>query len=265
MNKPKNLVFITGASNIIGEEFSKYYSYCSDALVFTLWRTPIQHHTSSTKHVLVDLLQKEQTMEKIISVLKPLKYELIKNVYLLHGAGKSKNELLGVTPIVDLDNDGMDDEMYAAQIDTFDNTYSCIHDFIKLQNKFDDIKFTIVGMWSLLDTCDSPIHKSMREINNIMRSKLQKMAQREPNHHTIMLSLSTVATSSEKQYRKFADQSYWLSWSEVVDKSIETISHRKNVYEDIPIYKYHPLYTSYFKHETNDQRIARFKREIGLI
>lgn len=265
MNKPKILVFITWASSVIGEEFSKYYSYCNDALVFTLGRTPIAHTTKSTQHLIIDLLQKEQLKDKIASVLEPLRNELIKNVYILHGAWKSKNELLWITPIVDLNNDGMDDEMYAAQIETFDNTYSCIHDFIKLQNKFDDIKFTIVGMWSLLDTCDSPIHKSMREINNIMRSKLQKMAQMEPNHHTIMLSLSTVATTSEKQYRKFADQSYRLSWSEVVDKSMETISHRKNIYEDISVYKYHPLYASYFKHETNEQRIARFKTEIGLI
>jgi hypothetical protein len=80
-----------------------------------------------------------------------------------------------------------------------------------------------------------------------------------------MLSLSTVATDTEKLYRKFADQTYRLSWADVVDKSMSTLSHRKNAYEDIPIYKYHPLYASYFSHETNDQRRERFKREIGLI
>lgn len=264
MNVSKDLVFVTWSSSVIGECFSKYYGYCNDTLVFTLGRTPIIHQMKSTQHLIVDLLQKEQVMGNITSVLEPLRNELIKNVYIVHGAWKSKNELLWITPIIDLDADGMDDEMYAAQIETFDNTYSCVHDFIKLQKRFDDVKFTVVGMWSLLDTCDSPIHKSMREINNLMRSKLQILAKNESNHHTIMLSLSTVATESEKQYRKFADQSYWLSWSEVVDKSIETISHRKNIYEDIPIYKYHPLYESYFKYETNEQRIIRFKKEIGL-
>ncbi|MEI6773457.1 MAG: hypothetical protein WCL18_01110 [bacterium] len=105
----------------------------------------------------------------------------------------------------------------------------------------------------------------MREINTIMRDKLRSIAEEESNHHIVMLSLSTVATETEKKYRQFADQSYWLSGNDVVDKSISTINNRKNVYEDLPIYKYHPLYESYFKNETIDQRIERFKKEIGLI
>lgn len=105
----------------------------------------------------------------------------------------------------------------------------------------------------------------MREVNNIMRNEFEKIAQNNQNCHTIILSVSTVATESEKKYRRFADQTYWLSGHDVVDKSIETIMNRKNVYQDIPIYKYHPLYKSYFEDETNEQRIERFKREIGLI
>lgn len=159
----------------------------------------------------------------------------------------------------------MDDEMYAAQIETFDNLYICVSDFFKKHGLYDTTKFTVVGMWSLIDKFTSPIHKSMREINNIMRDKLRIIAEEEGNHHTVMLSLSTVATETEKKYRQFADKTYRLSGNDVVDKSICTINNRKNIYEDLPIYKYHPLYDSYFKNETIDQRIERFKKEIWLI
>ena len=62
------------------------------------------------------------------------------------------------------------------------------------------------------------------------------------NYHTITLSVSTVATITEISYRKFADQYYWLSGSEVVDKSIEYIDNRKHQYQDIEVFKKHPLF-----------------------
>ena len=263
-NQKKNLILITWASSIIGAEFSKYYSYSDDNLVYTLWRRSIDS-CHNTQHLIVDLLQNNQIQEILLPILESLKNNLIEQVCIIHWSGKSKNELLWVTPIVDINNDGMDDEMYDAQICTLDNLYVCVSDFFKNNQLYDTIKFTVVGMWSLIDKFNSPIHKSMREINNIMRDKLRRIANEESNHHTIMLSLSTVATETEKKYRQFADQTYWLSGTDVVDKSIDTINNRKNIYEDLPIYKYHPLYDSYFKHETIDQRIDRFKKEIGIV
>lgn len=264
MNNKKNIILITGVSSIIGEEFSRYYSYGSDNLVFTLGRKFIRS-CGNTQHLIVDLLDYDKIKQKILFVLEQTKNDLIENVCIIHWAGKSKNELLGITPIIDLDGDDIDDEMFDSQIKTFDNLYDSVSSFFKQNNLYNEIKFTIIGMGSWIDKFNSPIHKSMREINNLMRDKLKLMAFENHNHHTIMLSLSTVATETEKQYRRFADQTYWLSGRDVVDKSIETINDWKNVYEDISIYRYHPLYESYFKNETNDQRIERFKREIGII
>jgi hypothetical protein len=101
--------------------------------------------------------------------------------------------------------------MYAAQIQTFDNVYTAVYDFFVQKDLYQRMKFTVVGMGSLLDTIDSPIHTSMREINNKTRDLLSILAQKHDNHHTVMLSLSTVATDTEKLYRKFADQTYRLS------------------------------------------------------
>lgn len=249
----------------MGKEFAKYYNYNKENLVITLWRNQMKEYCENTQHLIVDLLDTQQIEDKLLPILEKSKNEMIENVYIIHGAGKAKNELLGVTPIIDKDNDGIDDEMYNAQIKTFDNIHSYINNFFKQDANYNKIKFTIVGMWSLIDRFNSPIHQSMRAVNNITRERLKKIAKKNSNYHTIMLSLSTVATETEKQYRKYADQTYWLSGSEVVDKSIETISHRENIYEDIAIYKYHPLYETYFKNETNEQRIERFKKEIGII
>ena len=51
-----------------------------------------------------------------------------------------------MTPIIDINNDGMDDEMYDAQICTLDNLYVCVSDFFKNNQLYDTIKFTVVGM-----------------------------------------------------------------------------------------------------------------------
>ena len=40
----------------------------------------------------------------------------------------------------------MDDEMYDAQIHTFDNLYACVSDFFKRSYLYDATKFTVVGM-----------------------------------------------------------------------------------------------------------------------
>lgn len=121
-----------------------------------------------------------------------------------------------------------------------------------------------MSIGSLLDKYDSPIHYSMRHIHNMMRNILSDLSRLYENYHTLTLSVSTVASTTEILYRKYADQTYWLTGSEVVDKAVDSINKWQHVYEDIPIYKKHPLYETYFKHETVEQRIERFKKEIGL-
>jgi hypothetical protein len=139
--------------------------------------------------------------------------------------------------------------MYASQITTFEHLHEYVVNYLFQEWCLESIKMTIVALWSLIDKHPSPIHHSMRTLNNMMRDALSRLASENKNYHCVMTSVSTVATATEIVYRKYADQSYWLTWADVVDKSVEVIGARKNSYQDIEVYKKHPLFEIYFKNE----------------
>lgn len=150
-------------------------------------------------------------------------------------------------PIVDLDHDGIDDEMYAAQTITFSNIHEYMVSYLYHAGCLDKVKTTIVAFGSLLDKHLSPIHYSMRTLNNMMRDELRHLVDVYDTYHTVMISVSTVASATEIVYRKYADQTYWLTGAEVVDKAVDAINHWEHGYVDLPVYKRHPLYETYFK------------------
>ncbi|MEI6773458.1 MAG: hypothetical protein WCL18_01115 [bacterium] len=60
----------------MGAEFSKYYSYSEDNIVFTLSRKNIDV-CKNTQHVMIDLLNNNQIQKKILPILVSLKDTLV--------------------------------------------------------------------------------------------------------------------------------------------------------------------------------------------
>lgn len=262
MESQKKLIIVTGVSNVIGQEFMRYYSYYDDYVVIGLSRSKCEYGFRKAIALQVDLLDKQQIESSLQPYFRIVPWQLIRECMIIHTAGKAKND--GIHMIIDADKDGIDDTVYHTQLTTFDNLHEFLVNYLTQEGVYRSIKITVVALASIIDEIESPIHFSMRSVNNLMRKKLQELTSQRSHYHAVILSTSTIATKVEVEYRKYADQTYWLHGCEVVDKAIPSIEDSRFGYHDVKIYKHHPLYHSYFKNETIAQLVARFKREIGL-
>lgn len=262
--KSQKIIIVTGISNVIGKEFMRYYSYTNNIVIGISRTLSCGYGFKNAIELQIDLLDQKMIETKLKKIFLNLPWHNIQECVLIHTSGKAKNDALGIHTIIDVNKDGIDDEVYEAQIVTFDNLHEFLVEYLIQKKIFETIKMTIVGFGSLIDDRLSPIHYSMRSVNNIMREKFKLLSKTYAHYRAIILSASTIATEKEIKYRKYADQTYWLTGAEVVDKSISYIEGGDGGYMDIPIFKYHPLYQQYFKDETVDQLVSRFRREVGL-
>lgn len=263
----KKIIIITGISNLIGKEFMRYYSYDDSNIVIGIWHThECRYGFKNSREVQIDLLMNQQIVAKLTPILSEITWANIERCIFIHSAGKAKNDELGIHTIIDNNGDGLDDEMYAAQVTTFTNLHEFLVGFLTKAGVFSSLHITLVGFGSLIDKRfePSPIHRSIRGVNNITRKIFHELSRQYSNYAPLIFTVSTVATEKEKEYRKHADQTYWLLPSELVDKAMKYIDDTQLGYRDKHIYKTHPLFEFYYKNETTDQLVERYKREIGI-
>ncbi len=260
------IIFVTGISNLIGFEYVKYYSCDNSHIVIGISRTRLcNYEFKNLQEVQIDLLSQEQIASKMTPIFNTIDWMHIKECILIHTAGKAKNDELGLHTIEDANGDGFDDEMFDAQITTFENLHSFLVSALKKKGVFESIQMKLVGFGSLMDKRYSPLHKSMRAVSNELRKRFLALSLEYFNYRTIILSVTTVATTKELEYRKYADKTYWLSPEELRDQSIRIIKKNRLGYVDEIIFKHHPLFHGYFENETDEQLVLRYKLETGLI
>lgn len=261
------IIIVTGISNSIGMEYMRYYSYDDDHMVIGISRTHLCNYGFYNSHeVQIDLLQASQVESKLSAVLADIEWDNIQECIVVHTCGKVKNDELGIHEIEDKDGDGLDDEMYNAQIVTFVNLHQVLVDYLIGRGVYETITITLVGFVSLTDRKKSSIHKSMRAVNNVMRKLFHKLGTDHFNYRTFVFALSTVATAKEIEYRKFADQTFWLLPAEVRSRTMFYINNMELMgHIPVDVFHDHPLYKKLFKKETNEQTRQRYMREIGLV
>ncbi len=260
------IIFVTGISNLIGFEYMKYYSYDDRHMIIGISRTQLCNYgLQNSQEVQIDLLSNDQIISQLTPIMNAIDWTHIKECILIHTAGKAKNDELGIHIINDANGDGFDDEMFDAQINTFENLHSFLVSSLEQKGVFNSIRMVLVGFTSLMDLRYSPLHKSMRAINNVMRQRFLALSQQYFNYRAIIFFVSTIATEKELEYRKHADKTFWLSPEYLCNKSIPVIDDASVGYVPKKIFKNHPLYDVYFKNESIEQLVERYKRETGII
>lgn len=265
--KIEKIIIVTGVSNIIGKEFLRYYSYDDSHMVIGISRSQFCNYSfPNAKELLMDLLITEQITAQLTPLFDALNWTDVLECMIIHTSGKVKNDQLGTHQIKDIDGDGVDDEMYAAQITTFHNLHNFMVDYIKAKSNdlFEKIQMTIVGFTSMMDFRYSPIHVSIKNVNDYMRQVFHKLSLNY-NYRVRLFALSTVATDKEKEFRAYADQTFWLTGTDVRRDSIPIITNKFLAkYHEEPLFTDHPVWHKLFEKETAEEIMQRFAKEIGI-
>ncbi|MEI7563951.1 MAG: hypothetical protein WCJ39_10390 [bacterium] len=203
--KLKTLVIIAGASRGLSKTYFDYYSLQPNTQCIGISRTNTFRHLVS-----LDLLQSD----KAFVFVKELNLSGIDRVIYIHGVGIDKFEPHGV-PFIDIDGDGIDDEVYQSNVVTFLHLAEPLIARVTSLH----IPLTICNIGSLGDIYNVPFWQSFTKSKNMLRKYMKS------NTLPLVKSLffnvsSTLDETGEKYGRPFADTTYWLDARDLVHRSV---------------------------------------------
>jgi short-subunit dehydrogenase len=247
----KRLVIISGASRGLGKTFADHYRAEKDTEVIGIGRSKRPGLT------LLDLLD-DAAVNKFVSQLD---IDQFSDIIYMHSVGIDKFEPDG-KPHIDLDGDGIDDEVYASNVTACLNLAEPLVDKIRSTSK----SMTIVQIGAIGDIYCVPYWQSFTKSKNVIRRYLKSITVKNVRGITLNVS-STLDEDNNKFGRVNADTSYWQTSKELVAKSVGTIDTMKTLdsrYLEVDFYKHDPNFKSdYF---TNLPKLfASWQRDLGLV
>lgn len=202
----KTLVIIAGARRGLAKDYFQYYTKQHNTRCIGISRT---QETSNC--VKLDLLQEKETFEFV----KSLDLHDITKVIYIHGVGIDKFEPKCV-PAIDIDGDGIDDEVYQSNVITFLHLAEPLIEKVSSKN----IPLTICNIGSVGDIYNVPFWQSFTKSKNIIRKYMKSNT--IPLVKSIFFNVSsTLDDGGEKYGRPLADTTYWLDSKDLVKRSVQ--------------------------------------------
>lgn len=258
---------VTGSSNSLGKAFLNAIANERDITVGLSRRGCTLDHVHD---ILVDLQDITQVKSKLYTLLTAIDTSKVTSVHLFHTASKVKNEFSDVQDprfiTRDVNQDGIDDEVFDCTFTTLKNTREALITCLESIGKPELPKYINI-IWTLLDkkASEPASHKSMVRTNKIIRDYVSDLCRQDPTYKWVCVSVWTIATENELMYRKYGEHQYWLKEAMVVDSILARNHVFINEFTDADLFVHNPRYEAYYKHETAEQMVERFKKEIGLL
>lgn len=238
--KERRLVVVTGATGDLGRSYLEHYSKVTNTLCVGLIRRRESNPIPNVTSLLTDLQDKSLTEERIKSV----HLDGLESIIFIHPVGKFKFEERGV-PEVDSLRIGIDNEVLAHNLDTFHNV---VRPLLEQRERYGNIPLTLVAFGSLSDPYNVPWWDSYSKSKLVLRKDMRELAGKSLLTKSVFINLSSVRTANEKKTRPFADQTYWISTSEVVKRSVGLIDNPNNPYTELDVFEPSPDYREgYYK------------------
>jgi hypothetical protein len=259
----KKLIIVSWFNSEIATPYINYFKNQSETKIVWLFKSRPVKHDNNIYPLECDLLNWQKIAHQLIDLLDTNQYEWIDKVFFLHFVWSFKYEWLSIDKDNDLNNDGIDDETFDTNINTFENVYETIK--IVMQNKWSDAKLTLFNIWSKRDYNPKNVPwPSYAIVKNMLRKKFHALTRENDNCNALFINAWTIDIEKERLLRPNWEYTYWLSTQEVFDQSIndlETVSW----YKEIELFKYHPKYETEFKNETLLDTHNRWLYEMGLL
>lgn len=205
MKNIKTLAIVSGAAGAVGKAFLDAFAVQGCDCI-GISRRPIE---ADHKIVISDLSDADQT-NKVINTIDFRDYE---KIIFVHTVGGFKFEVDG-KPEIDEDCDGIDDEVYHGNVDTFKNVVDALITRVVCWQEL-----AIANIGSISDQFDICWWRSYSRAKEAVRVMMRGLV-KEESVRCVSLNVSTVKTDKECDLRPFADMKYWLTAEELAEKAM---------------------------------------------
>ncbi len=230
----KHLVIVSGSTGDLGRAYLEYYSKQSDTVCYGLTRREEKHPVSGVTYLSSNLEDAVATKEQI----QKISLDGTTDVLLIHPVGKFKFEANGI-PEIDKEQDGIDDEVYRSNVDTF---HHVVRPLLEQRKKHNFIPLTLVAFGSLSDPYTVPWWGSYTRSKLILREEMRTISRIEPRIKSLFVNLSSVKTKNEQKTRPSADIRYWLSPEQIVTRTIPLLETCPLPYQEADLFNPFPDY-----------------------
>ena len=250
MEDKKKLVIVTGSSRGIGKAFLDHYTKEDNTVCYGLSRS------NSKNYHPTNLFDSNQAYDFV----KQLDMKDIGSVFYMHSIGIDKFEPDG-KPHIDVDGDGIDDEIYQTNVAAYLNLAEPLIDKICKEK----LPVQIVNIGSISDTFNVSYWQSFTKAKNIVRN-FGKSINTE-NIQDIMLNVSSTLDEYGDMFGRInADVTYWQTTDELLDKAVpylKAIAEINTPHSEASFFKYNPNFTKdYF---TNLPKLYKtWQRDMGF-
>ena len=203
-------------------------------------RRDIQDLPAGVRLLKLDLLDKEA----VTSSFEQIPLSDIDEIVLIHSVGKFKFEPEG-NPEIDIDGDGIDDEVYKTNIETFLNILRSLLPRIENQHREGRaLSLALCGLGSISDKYQVAYWSSYTKAKNVLRSIIYNLVQEKPESvRGLFVNVSTVDTENENELRPFADKTYWLKAKEIANASLPfVLGEESGSWKQVDVFKESPLF-----------------------
>tara|TARA_B100002051_G_scaffold276170_1_gene322896 strand:- start:528 stop:1409 length:882 start_codon:yes stop_codon:yes gene_type:complete len=237
MHEPKKLVLVTGASGAIGRDYLEEFSELPEFDCVAIARREFETSADNFTFLELDLLDEAKVNESI----QTIDFSVYSEVVFIHSVGMFKYEPNG-EPSIDNDEDGIDDEVYKTNIETFVNIIKPLYK--RMLQSEEGFKLSLYGMGSVSDKHQIKYWQSYTKSKNILRSIIYNLIQENPEQvKGMMFNVSTVDTEKENELRPNAEKTYWLSGKEIAVATLPFIIKGKfGEWKELDIFKNSPLF-----------------------
>ncbi|MFA6146298.1 MAG: hypothetical protein WC697_03170 [Patescibacteria group bacterium] len=255
------LIIISGANGALGIAYLNYFKNKTDIKCAAIVRSEFRANIPNISVINADLLN----AKKIKAEIENIDLSEISDVIFIHPVGKFKFEKTG-KPEIDENNDGIDDEIYESNVETFLNVVNPL--IVKLgkeakNNNF--ISLAICAFGSISDRYNIRFWHSYTKAKNKLKNFIWYITQKDSYRGLIrgvFVNVSTTDTGNENKLRPFADKKYWLSCKEIVEQSAPLLLETSVQWKEIDIYKPVPDFNS--NYYTNIGKILKkWNKEMG--
>lgn len=215
-----------------------------------------------SKHSLVqlDLLDRPS----VENALSGIALKSFHQVIWVHSVGKFAFEANGL-PATDLDHDGIDDDVFHANVTTSMHFLRGLISEMKNQGSHASLHFCLFGSTS--SDYPTPFWPSFTKSKQLLSTLAQMEISRHPpiEIHGIMAKLSTVRASKLSCHRKLEDAIHFLSAEEVVEKTMPHLLQPRTHWRELNIFKPHPDFdpTWYWDPQKIKERWALSRKSTG--
>lgn len=231
LNKRKRTFLVAGINGNIGIEFAKGFQGLGR--LYGISRKQNKIEDIIYRHVRCDLLKPSEVKSMFTSL------DLLGDLTYVHLPGKFQFQDEN-HPIVDINNDGIDDGIFATNVETFRNVRSYLFEYLR---KNPEAKLKLVAIGSTSDLYDIPYWHSFTQSKNELRKEFRKMYGNQDIYGRVSSLFINVSTTDGEQLageRPYISKQFVLTPKEILDQSLQYVLESRHDSLEISILKPNP-------------------------